>query len=104
MAETQHEDQTEQASARRLNQAREEGNIPLCRDLGTWAGLMAGMAALFALGPALRDSFLTLMWASADGLAQSNSARLLPFIWRPITITAAITAAVALGATIALGT
>jgi flagellar biosynthesis protein FlhB len=104
MAESQHEDQTEQASARRLNQAREEGNIPLCRDLGTWAGLMAGLAALSALGPALRDSLLNLMWASADGLAQSNSARLLPFLWRPITITAAITAAIALAATIALGT
>jgi flagellar biosynthesis protein FlhB len=104
MAETQHEDQTEQASARRLNQAREEGNIPLCRDLGTWAGLMAGLAALTTLGPALRDSLLNLMWASADGLAQSNSARLLPFLWRPIIIVGFITAAIALGATIALGT
>lgn len=104
MADTQKEDQTEQASARRLQQAREEGNIPVCRDLGNWAGLVAGLAALFVLGPALRDSFITLMWASADGLAQSNSARLLPFLWRPIAITAAITASVALGATIALGT
>jgi flagellar biosynthesis protein FlhB len=104
MAENQREDQTEQASARRINQAREEGNIPLCRDLGTWAGLMAGLAALTALGPALHDSLLKLMWASADGLALSNSARLLPFLWRPIAITAFITAAIALGATIALGT
>ncbi len=104
MAETQHEDQTEQASARRLHQAQQEGNIPLCRDLGTWAALLAGLAALFMLGPALRDSLLNLVWASADGLAQSNPARLLPFVWRPITITACIAAAVALAATIALGT
>jgi flagellar biosynthesis protein FlhB len=104
MSENQQEDQTEQASARRLSQAREEGNLPLCRDLGTWAGLMAGLAALFALGPALRDSLLNLVWAGADGLAQSNSSRLLPFLWRPITITAFIVAAIALGATIAMGT
>ena len=103
MAETQREDQTEKASTRRLSQAREEGNIPIGRDVGTWAGLLAGLAALWALGPALCDALLGLMWASADGLAQPHSAKLLPFLWRPLTITAAITASIALGATLALG-
>ena len=55
MAETQREDQTEQASHRRLQQAREEGNIPVSRDMAMWAALPAGLAALTAVGPALRD-------------------------------------------------
>jgi flagellar biosynthetic protein FlhB len=103
MADTQTEDQTEQASQRRIQQAREEGNLPICRDLGMWAGLMAGLAALTALGPALRDSLVNLVWISADGLAQASPGRIVPFLSRPILITLAVAAAVALGATVALG-
>jgi len=42
------EDRTESASARRLEKAREEGNIPLSRELPLLAGLAGGTAALAA--------------------------------------------------------
>ena len=102
MADTQTEDQTEQASQRRIQQAREEGSLPISRDLGMWAGLAAGLAALTALGPALRDSLVNLVWTSADGLAQSSPSRLIPLLSRPILLAVAVAASVALGATIAL--
>ena len=72
MADTQREDQTEQASHRRLQQAWEEGNIPVSRDLAMWAALLAGLVALTSVGPALRDALVNLVWASADGLAQAT--------------------------------
>jgi flagellar biosynthetic protein FlhB len=40
------EDRTEQASARQLQKAREEGNIPVSRELPLLAGLAGGSAAL----------------------------------------------------------
>ena len=102
MADTQREDQTEQASNRRLQQAWEEGNIPVSRDVAMWAALLAGLASLTALGPALRDALVNLVWASADGLAQATPGRLMPFLARPLLITLAVAASVALGASVAM--
>jgi flagellar biosynthesis protein FlhB len=102
MADTQKEDQTEQASNRRLQQAREEGNIAISRDVATWAALLAGLAALTAVGPGLRDALVNLMWAAADGLAQAKPGRLIPLLSRPLLLTLAVTAAVSLGAVVAL--
>ena len=42
------EDKTESASARQLEKAREEGNVPLSRELPLLAGLAGGSAALAA--------------------------------------------------------
>jgi flagellar biosynthesis protein FlhB len=102
MAETQREDQTEQASQRRLQQAREEGNLPVSRDTAMWAALTAGLAALTAVGPALRDSLVNMVWAAADGLPQATPGRLLPLLSRPLFIVLAVATSVALGAAVPL--
>jgi len=102
MSDTRREDQTEQASHRRLQQAWEEGNLPISRDVALWAALLAGLGALITLGPALRDALVRLVWASADGMALATPGHLIPFLSRPLLITLAVVASVALGATVAL--
>ena len=50
MAEDSDLEKTESASARRLEQAREEGQVPHSRELATFISLMVGVAALYVLG------------------------------------------------------
>ncbi|MFI4891051.1 MAG: flagellar biosynthesis protein FlhB [Steroidobacterales bacterium] len=50
MAETDQSERTEQASPRRLQQARERGQIPRSRELGNFATMIGGSAVLVALG------------------------------------------------------
>lgn len=52
MAETET-DRTEAATPRRIIRAREEGNIPVSRELPTFASLAAAILALAMLGPSL---------------------------------------------------
>lgn len=49
MAENEQE-RTEQATPKRLNEAREQGQIPRSRELNTMAVLLAGAAAILVLG------------------------------------------------------
>ena len=58
MADEEHaqEDKTEAASERRLQNAFDEGQIPLGRDLVAGAALFAGCAALVSLASQLRDT------------------------------------------------
>jgi len=50
VAEDSDLEKTESASARRLEQAREEGQVPQSRELATFISLMVGVAALYVLG------------------------------------------------------
>lgn len=50
MAEDSDLERTEPASGRRLEQAREEGNVPRSRELGSLLVLMGGVASLWVLG------------------------------------------------------
>src|SRR5271170_5668942 len=50
MAETEQEERTEQPTPRRLQQARERGQIPRSRELGNFATMIGGSTALVALG------------------------------------------------------
>ena len=50
MAEDSDLEKTESASARRLEQAREEGQVPHSRELATFISLMVGVVALYVLG------------------------------------------------------
>ena len=77
-------EKTEQPSPRRLEQAREDGQVARSRELSTFAVLMAGGAGLYAMGPSLTGSLLKLLH---DGLTIDrgiafNSARLLPHLYR----------------------
>ena len=51
MAEESDLEKTEAASARRLEQAREEGQVPRSREVGTFLVLIVGAAAFWLMGP-----------------------------------------------------
>src|SRR5574337_686585 len=50
MAEDSELEKTEQPSPRRLEQAREEGQVPQSRELSTFLVLIAGIGALWLMG------------------------------------------------------
>ena len=50
MAETEQEERTEPPSQRRLDQARERGQVPRSRELGNFATMIGGSATLVAIG------------------------------------------------------
>lgn len=59
--EAQHDDRTEAATPRRLQRAREEGQVPISRELATFAGLAAVTMTLVMAGPGtLRDLLMRL--------------------------------------------
>jgi flagellar biosynthetic protein FlhB len=61
MAEDSDLEKSEPASQRRIEQAREKGQIPRSRELSTFAVLMASGGALMALAPQLMEGMLALM-------------------------------------------
>ncbi|MDH5276306.1 MAG: flagellar type III secretion system protein FlhB, partial [Gammaproteobacteria bacterium] len=61
MAETQQQDKTEQATPKRLDEARKKGQIPRSRELGMAAVMMTGALALYADGPQISSSLREMM-------------------------------------------
>lgn len=61
MAEDSDLERTEPASGRRLEQAREEGQVPHSRELSSFLVLMAGTAALWIMGPTLADNIARIL-------------------------------------------
>ncbi len=61
MAEDSDLEKTESASQRRIEQAREKGQIARSRELSTFAVLMAAGVALMSMSPRLMESLLSLM-------------------------------------------
>ncbi|MFJ2983904.1 MULTISPECIES: flagellar biosynthesis protein FlhB [unclassified Pseudomonas] len=55
MAETSREDRTEAATPRRIEKAREEGQIARSRELSTFIMLLAGVGGLWSMGGQLYD-------------------------------------------------
>jgi flagellar biosynthetic protein FlhB len=53
MAEDSDAEKTEPASAKRLEQAREEGDVPRSREVATFTVLMAAGAGLWVTGDSL---------------------------------------------------
>ena len=68
MADSDQEDKTEAPSGRRLEQAREEGNVPRSRELSTFAVTATGLALLMATGEGIYQYLLKVMhdWLSFD--------------------------------------
>jgi flagellar biosynthetic protein FlhB len=60
-AEDSDLEKTEQPSQRRLDQAREEGQVARSRELSTFAVLMAGGAGLWLMGSSLSQSLIKLI-------------------------------------------
>ncbi|TAN85207.1 MAG: flagellar biosynthesis protein FlhB, partial [Gallionella sp.] len=65
MAEDSDLEKTEQPSQRRLDQAREKGQVARSRELSTFAVLLAGGGTLWFMGSALTESMVKLLH---DGL------------------------------------
>ena len=61
MAETQQQDRTEEATAKRLDEARQKGQIPRSRELSMAAVLMTGAVVLYADGTQVADSMREMM-------------------------------------------
>ena len=76
MADEQDDDQkTFEASARRLEQAREEGQVPISQEVRIWFMLLAGLAVVLMLGPTLARHMreaLVVYLSSADQLSLGN--------------------------------
>ncbi|MBP7580313.1 MAG: flagellar type III secretion system protein FlhB [Vogesella sp.] len=68
MADSDQEDKTEAPSGRRIDQAREEGNVPRSRELSTFTVTATGLALLMATGEGIYQYLLKVMhdWLSFD--------------------------------------
>jgi flagellar biosynthesis protein FlhB len=97
------DEKTEQASQRRMQSARENGDIAVARDVGMLAALAAGGGVLAAVGSSLRDSLVNMVFAAADGLGNPSPGRLAPYLSRPAFATVMVPAAVALAVAIVYG-
>jgi flagellar biosynthesis protein FlhB len=94
--DSDQDERTERASARRMRNAQESGDIAISRDLGMLAALGAGGAVLVAVATGLRDSLIRMVYAVASGLDNPSPDRLLPYLGRPTLLTLTVVAAVAL--------
>lgn len=77
MAEDSDLEKTEPASQRRIEQAREKGQIARSRELSTFAVLMASGGALMAMAPQLMEGLLALM---RNGLTIEREAAFDPLL------------------------
>jgi flagellar biosynthesis protein FlhB len=101
--ETEQDQKTESATERRLQSARENGDIAIARDVGMLATLGAAGAVLTAVAPGLRDALVNLVFASADGLGNPSADRLVPYLTRPGLITLLVPTAVAMAVILVYG-
>ncbi len=71
------ENRTEQASGRRLEQARDEGQVPMGRDAAMVAALLAGAAGMYLLAGSFRSGTASLFAGTLRALPDTPF-RLLP--------------------------
>ncbi|HET7881115.1 MAG TPA: EscU/YscU/HrcU family type III secretion system export apparatus switch protein [Acetobacteraceae bacterium] len=84
MAETQQEDRTEAATPRRLQKAREEGQVPVSRELTSFAGLAMATLALVLLAPAVTHDLtrqLGVLLGDADDLSLATASSIAGVAW-----------------------
>src|SRR5262249_19131958 len=78
------EDRTEAATPRRLQKAREEGQVPVSRELSTFAGLAAVTLVLVMAGPATLHELalrLSVILSRAHELSEGSALRLAGIAW-----------------------
>jgi flagellar biosynthesis protein FlhB len=93
--DSEQDERTERASARRLRNAQESGDIAVARDVAILASLGAGGGMLVTIASGLRDSLVRMVYAAADGLDNPSPDRLLPYLGRPTALVLGMCAAVA---------
>jgi flagellar biosynthetic protein FlhB len=64
MSQDSHQERTESATPKRIEQAREKGQVARSRELNTMVMLMTGAAGLMFFGPALMQTLAQVMRAS----------------------------------------
>lgn len=96
MAEDSDQERTEPPSQRRLEDARNKGQVPRSHELTTFAVLMTGLLSIFALGPSIFAALKQIMvgefsftraaltdpsmlWLHAQGAMRAAIFALLPF-------------------------
>src|SRR5579871_1848613 len=82
--EARQEDRTEAATPRRLQRAREEGQVAVSRELTTFAGLAAVTLVLFMAAPVVIHELairLGVMLSRADQLRAASAFRLAGVAW-----------------------
>ena len=97
------ESRTEAPSERRLQKAREEGNLPISRDLASWATLATAAIALMLQGESLGRECMALLRAAAGDLDRLRwdelTHRLWPLVSHALELCAALAVvALAVGA------
>jgi flagellar biosynthesis protein FlhB len=86
---------TEPPSPQRLAKAREEGQLPVGRDIGPVAGLAAAVLALVAVGAGLRNSVSSLFGEVAGSLDRTPFTALPGLLARPVGLVLVVAAATA---------
>jgi flagellar biosynthesis protein FlhB len=92
------EERTEAPSPRRMSEAATQGDLPIGRELSPVVGLVAMVAALITLGPALRSSLQVLFADVAGAVNRTPFGDLPNLMWRPVGLALAICAAGGAGA------
>ncbi|HEY0287222.1 MAG TPA: flagellar biosynthesis protein FlhB [Pseudomonas sp.] len=83
MAETSREDKTEAATPRRIEKAREQGQVARSREMNTFVMLLAGIGGLWIMGGKLYDSLGQVMEQALlfDRAQLFDTARMLSGLW-----------------------
>ncbi len=72
------EERTEQPSARRLEEARKQGQLPRSRELSTFMVMLAASGGLLLLGQPIATELAQAMRAQFNAIAQPPAAEMLP--------------------------
>jgi flagellar biosynthetic protein FlhB len=95
MSEEGAGDRTEAPSPRRSQQAYDDGNVPVSRDAVAFAGLLAAVLAMQALGKGLLDGLTRLVFSTFDRLGTGTAGDMLALIKGPAIAGGAICLAAA---------
>lgn len=89
MAETSREDKTEAATPRRIEKAREQGQVVRSREMNTFIMLLAGTCGLWVMGGKLYDNLGQVMEQALlfDRAQLFDTARMLSVLWSLSQIT-----------------
>jgi flagellar biosynthetic protein FlhB len=101
VADEDKEQRTEAASAKRLGKAREEGDVPLSRDVAMFASLAVGALLLTATATGLRDRLVKLVQGCALAIATGQTRDIIPLVTGPAALTLAVCAGAGLAGGIA---
>jgi flagellar biosynthetic protein FlhB len=99
--EEDKDQRTEQASSKRLQKAREQGDVAVSRDVAMFAGLAVGAVLLTWAGSGLRDRLVKLVQAAALAIATGQTRDILPLVTSPTLLVLGVCAGACASAVVA---